>query len=101
MQGLEIEESNGGVVFGVKVSAGSSRKTISGLLDGKLKVKITAAPERGKANQALIHFLAQKLDIKKNNITIISGHTSPFKTIQVSNISKHTLLEKLNLQNKG
>ncbi|MHC5073983.1 MAG: DUF167 domain-containing protein [Planctomycetota bacterium] len=101
MQGLEIEENNGGVVFGIKVIPGSSKSEISGLFDGKLKVKVAAAPERGKANQALIDFLAKKLGIKKKHINLTSGHTSPIKFVQVSNMSQKTLLNKLNPENRG
>jgi len=101
MQGLKIEENNGGVVFGIKVVPGSSKTAISGLLDGKLKVKVAAAPEKGKANQALVDFLADQLGIRKKLINIKSGLTSPVKFVQVSDMSPKTLLKKLNLENRG
>jgi uncharacterized protein (TIGR00251 family) len=101
MQGLEIDENNGGVVFGIKVIPGSSKSAISGLLDGKLKVKVTAAPERGKANQALIDFLAKKLGIKKKHINITSGHTGFIKSVHVSDISSENLLKGLNIEGRG
>lgn len=98
MDNFIIRESEEGVVFSAKIVPGSSSPTrICGLLDGALKLKVSAAPEKGKANQCLITFLARQLKIKKNAISIISGQTSPIKHIQVTGISKDMLLKKLNL----
>lgn len=102
MANLTIREENEGVVFAAKIVPGSSSPTkICGLLDGMLKVKVSAAPEKGKANQCLIKYLAGKLGVKKNAISIISGKTSPVKQIQVTGLSKDTLLKKLNLNQTG
>ena len=93
-----IQEVEGGVIFIAKIVPGSSGQTrICGLLDGMLKVKVSAAPERGKANQCLLKFLAKQLGVKKNAVSIISGQTSPVKHVQVSGISTDKLLEKLGL----
>ena len=94
-----IQEVDGGIVFTAKIVPGSSRPTrFCGLLDGMVKVKVSAAPQKGKANQCLIRFLAEQLDIKKNAVSIISGLTSPVKHVQVLGISAETLMEKLDLQ---
>ena len=96
MTELNIRESEDGIVFTAKVIPGSSSPAkISGVLDGMLKIKITAAPEKGKANQSLIKFLADMLGIKKNSIQIISGQTNPIKQIQISGISIENFLKKL------
>lgn len=93
-----IQEVDGGVVFTAKIVPGSNSPTrICGLLDGMLKVKVSAAPERGKANECLLKFLAKQLGVKKNAVSIISGQTSPVKHVQVSGISADTLLKKLGL----
>ena len=73
MGDLRITTIDGGVVFAVKVVPASSRTNIYGLLDGMLKVKISAPPEKGKANQCLIDFLAKQLTVKKKAVSIISG----------------------------
>jgi len=96
---LVIQEADGGVVFGVKVVPGSSRTAIAGTLDGMLKVKISAAPEKGKANKCLIEFLAKQLGVKKNAVSISSGRTSAVKQIKIAGISTDTFLYKLK-QNK-
>lgn len=96
---LKVQDTDGGAVFKVKVAPGSSRNEICGVLDGMLKIKLTQPAEKGKANQTLINFLAQLLDVKKNQVNIISGQTSRVKQIQVLSMSPGTLLKKLVLNN--
>ncbi len=93
-----IQEFDGGVVFTAKIVPGSSGQTrLCGMFDGMVKIKVSAAPEKGKANKCLLKFLAKKLDVKMNAINIISGQTSPVKHVQVLDISADTLMEKLGL----
>lgn len=89
------------MVFVVKIVAGSSQTVLCGLLDEMLKIKVAAAPEKGKANQCLLAFLAEQLGVKKNAISIISGKTKAIKRMQVLGISAETLLKKLNLNKQG
>jgi len=67
----------------------SSRNEIVGMHGGFLKIKLTAPPVDGKANAALIAFLAKKLGISKSSITIIRGETSRRKTLSIDGIA-HT-----------
>ncbi len=102
MANLTIQELDESTVFTAKIVPGSNGPTrICGLLDGMLKIKVSAPPEKGKANQCLVRFLAEQLGVKKNAISIIAGKTSPVKRVQVSAISAGTLLEKLNLNEQG
>jgi uncharacterized protein len=96
MEQLKIQQAGSSVIFSVKVVPRSSKTAIAGLLGGMLKVKLAAAPEKGKANESLVEFLAETLGVKKNTITITSGHTSPVKTIQITGASSETILQKLN-----
>ena len=98
MANLTIQEINKGVVFKAKIVPGSSPPTkICGLLGEMLKIKVTAAPEKGKANQQLQDFLAKQLGVKQSAISIISGKNSPVKQVKILDISAETLLKKLNL----
>ena len=98
MANLTIQEGREGVVFAAKIVPGSSGPTrICGLLDGTLKIKVSAPPEKGKANQCLLKFLAKELGVKKSAVAILSGQTSPLKRVQVAGISADELLRKLNL----
>ena len=99
MAELTIKKTDDGTVFMAKIVPGSSGQTrICGLLDGMLKVKVSAAPEKGKANRSLLDFLAKQLGVKMNSISIISGQTGHVKQLQVSGISSDMLLRKLNLE---
>jgi uncharacterized protein (TIGR00251 family) len=96
MTQLILQQNNNSVTLKVKVVPRSSRTAIAGILNGMLKVKLSAAPEKGKANESLVEFLADTLGVKKNAISITSGHTSPVKTIQITGVSTESLLDKLN-----
>lgn len=68
----------------VKVVPKSSRNEIVGpMADGTLKVKIAAAPEKGKANAELCAFLAKHYGVPKSAVTIVSGETSTLKRVRV------------------
>lgn len=68
----------------VKVTPKSSKTELVGYLpDGTWKVKVAAAPEKGRANRALCEFLAEKLGVAKSKVRIVSGETSHLKRIHV------------------
>jgi uncharacterized protein (TIGR00251 family) len=92
-----IQESVDGVVFTAKVVPGSSRTMVAGVLEKMIKIRVAAAPEKGKANQCLVEFLARQLGVRKNAVEIISGPTSPLKQVRVGGISATELLERLGL----
>ncbi len=92
-----IQEIDGAVVFTAKVVPGSSRTCLCGLLDGMVKVKVSAAPEKGKANHCLIAFLAKELGVKKNAVTIVSGVGNPVKQVRIAGITSEVLSRKLGL----
>lgn len=96
---ITIREIEDGIVFGAKVVPGSSKTDICGVLDGMLKFKVSAAPEKGKANRSLIDFIAKRLGVKKKQISIIAGQTSKIKQIRVLSISAETFLQKIGLSN--
>ena len=98
MADLIVEKTDDGAVFVAKVVPGSSRTAVCGLLDNMIKIKVSAAPEKGKANKSLVEFLAKQLGVKKNAVQIISGETNPVKHIQVAGISTEVLLKKLNFK---
>lgn len=84
-----------------KVVPGSSKTALAGVLDGTIKIKVAAPPEKGKANQCLIAFLARQLGVKKNDIQIVSGQTNPVKHVRVEGLSAGTCVEKLGLGRQG
>jgi len=92
-----FSDTKEGVMFTVKVVPGSSRTQIAGLMGQMLKIKVAAAPEKGKANDCLVDFLAEKLGVRKNAIAIVSGHTSPVKQIRVEAMTSGQVTQQLGL----
>ncbi|MFA7236595.1 MAG: DUF167 domain-containing protein [Phycisphaeraceae bacterium] len=80
---LHIEKTNEGYDFDVKVVPNASREEIVGLLGSALKVKVSAAPEAGKANTAVREVIARALKIKSRNVQITAGWTQPHKRVRV------------------
>ena len=68
----------------VKVVPGSSRDQIVGWLGDALKIRVMAPPEKGKANEAVVEILAEKLGISTDDIEVESGRSSPSKVIAVT-----------------
>ena len=97
MVNAAIQEVDGGVVFTAKVVPGSSRTCLCGMV----KVKVSAAPEKGKANQCLIGFLAKQLGVKRNAVTIVSGASNPIKQVRVAGVTSKVLSTKLGLDGLG
>lgn len=85
ISGIEYAEfaEPGAVEFSLRVIPGSSANEIAGALGGALKLRICAAPEKGKANKAVVQFLKTRLEIPRNAIEIVSGETSQNKRVRV------------------
>ncbi len=85
---MEIPHSKvkDGIIIEVKVDPRSSRKEIAGIMDNMLKVKLTAPPVGGAANEQLIELLSEYFRIRKSNITIIRGESSRRKTVKITGV---------------
>jgi uncharacterized protein (TIGR00251 family) len=92
---FSIKETPEGVTFSVRVLPRSSRSEIAGVLEGVLRIKLTAPPVEGAANKALVEFFSGRLHIAKSKITILSGQTGRAKTIHIAGIDKEKLLSLL------
>lgn len=79
----------------VKVVPGASRSRVAGRYDQGVKVQVAAAPEKGKANGAVIDVLADWLDLKPGQLRIASGATQPRKIVAISGLSPDHLKTKL------
>ena len=73
-----LKEDKNGIIISLKILPNSSKNAIT-FADGILKVKITAQPVEGKANKALIEFLAKEFKIPKTCIEIVKGKTNKEK----------------------
>ncbi|MDP2852653.1 MAG: DUF167 domain-containing protein [Smithellaceae bacterium] len=92
---LLIRETKDGLSFDIHVNPHASRAEIAGISDGMLKVRVTAPPVEGAANEACIGLLSKKLDLRKSQIKISSGAKGRKKTILVGEINKTELEQKI------
>jgi len=88
-------ESDGGVVFAVRVIPRSSRNEVVGRQSDALKVKLTAPPVEGAANAALIAFLAEQLGVRKSAVSIIAGERNRNKTVRVEGVTRERVEQAL------
>jgi len=105
---MESEETNtppyirvekDGIVLSVKVQPRASSNSIEAPQGNELRIKITAPPVDSAANEALIRFLSEQLDVPRNRIELLRGHTSRHKQLKVYGIADRALL--LRLQSHG
>ena len=86
---IPYKNTKNGISIDVKVEPRSSRKQISGVMDGTiLKVKLTAPPVDGSANEQLIDVISEATGTKKSQIRIIRGLTSKRKLVEITGIKK-------------
>ena len=91
---MKVQKSKDGIIFQVKVQPKASRNELAGLYQDALKIRLTAPPVEGKANKALIDFLADWLGVKKSQVEIVSGQLSKIKIIKVMGKGS-SLIEKI------
>ena len=72
-----------GYLLKIHAVPGASRTAAAGLHGGRLKIKVAAPPEKGRANDALLDFLAQALKVPRQALHLISGAASRAKTVAV------------------
>lgn len=66
----------------IQVKAGKRREKVE-LKNGQWVISINAPATEGKANERLIEFFSETLNISKSSIEILKGHTSPYKTLEI------------------
>ena len=93
---VRLRESKKGLIFDIQVIPHASRAEIAGVQEGAFKVKVTAPPVEGAANEACIKLLARELGLKKSQMEISSGAKSRKKTVMIKDISKAELETKIN-----
>ncbi|GAB4152461.1 MAG: DUF167 domain-containing protein [Planctomycetaceae bacterium] len=92
---LEWKQDGDDVLLLVQAQPGSRKNGITGIHAGRLKVAVTAAPEKGKANKALEKVLANLLGFKRSQVSLENGATSTHKTIRFADVTVAMLRERL------
>ena len=86
-----------GVLLSIRVVPRASKNEVSGVLGDALKIRLQAPPVEGKANKALIDFLADVLQISKKLLEIKGGETGRNKHILVRGITEPAARARLGL----
>jgi len=98
---IALEPHPEGAVLPVRAHAGARRNEIRGEQNGMLRVSVTQAPEKGKANKALIAVLSEGLSLKKSQIELISGATSPQKRFLIRDVTTDQLQDRIERASGG
>jgi uncharacterized protein (TIGR00251 family) len=86
MPELDIRQDGEDVLIGIKAVPGASRDQLAGAIGERLKVRISAPPEDGKANKAICRLIAAALRVKGRDVTIESGRSSREKTVRIAGV---------------
>jgi hypothetical protein len=98
MQGsdkLSLSDSPAGTLLAVKAVPGSSRDRIAGVLGDRLKVTVSAAAEKGKANEAIARLLAEALGVPPRCVALRSGQTRPMKEFVIARLTAAEVRRRL------
>jgi len=71
----------------LRVSPGARRSHVAGRLGEAWKVRVTAPPERGKANEEVVALLADTLGVPRGEITIVAGRSGRDKLVEVAGVT--------------
>jgi len=83
---IDVEETEEGVRFAIRVSPRASRDAIGGAHDGALKVRTRAPPVDGAANAALVKLLSKRLRVPRSAVRIVAGESSRNKRVEVRGV---------------
>ena len=79
----------------IHVQPGARKTEVVGLYGEAIKIKVAATPERGIANDALVDFIAEKLDVPKNAVKLVRGRTGRSKTIAIEGMTEEEARARL------
>ncbi|GAB1369143.1 DUF167 domain-containing protein [Azonexus hydrophilus] len=85
----------GGATLSLHVQPGAKKSECAGLHGEALKIRLAAPPVDGKANEALLRFLAQRLAIPRQQISLKSGQTSRQKVVEIESVTAERLVALL------
>ncbi len=92
---ITVTEQAEGCVLPVRAQPGARKAGVLGEQAGSLKVAVTAPPEDGKANTALLEVLREALAVKRSQVELLSGQTSREKRFLIRGLTKAELAARL------
>jgi uncharacterized protein (TIGR00251 family) len=92
---IAVAEHAEGCVLPVRAQPGARRAGVQGEQAGALKIAVTAPPEDGRANQALVEVLRKALGVKRSQVELIGGQTSRDKRFLIRGLTQNELEVRL------
>ena len=92
---LRLQEHPEGVLLPIRAKPRAKRAGLLGTREGALLVGVTAPPEKGKANRAILEALAQALKVPKSSLEIVRGETHREKVVLLRGLSADEVLRRL------
>jgi uncharacterized protein (TIGR00251 family) len=92
---IAITDHADGCVLPVRAQPGARKNALVGEQAGALKVAVTAPPEDGRANQALVELLREVLGLKRSQVELIAGQTARDKRFLIRGATKDVLARKI------
>jgi uncharacterized protein len=79
----------------LRVSPGATRTELAGRHGDAWKVRVSAAPERGRANEAVVGLIAERLRLPRSAVSVVSGRTSRDKIVELRGLGLDEALHRL------
>jgi uncharacterized protein YggU (UPF0235/DUF167 family) len=90
-----LQATGAGVRLRLRVKPGGHADRLVGPFDGALKVEVRAAPERGRANDAVVRLLARRLGVGRSDVEVVAGLTSQDKVVSIAGASGADVAQRL------
>ncbi len=95
IQAVRLRVAGGDVELDVKVVPGASRSRIAGVWNHALRLTVSAAPERGRANEEVVRLVARALGLPLRDVQVVSGQTRPLKTLRLRGLELDAVRARL------
>ncbi len=96
MRTFKLHDGQRGAALTVRVTPRARRTEVAGILeDGTLRIRVTAPPLEGRANTALVDYLAEVLGIRKSRIEIVAGEKGLDKIVSITGMAAQEVQRRL------
>ena len=92
---IPVRENTKGISLAVKVQPRAQKNAVTGVVGEALKLGLTAPPVEGRANEAVVEFVAKLFRIPRSSVTIASGLSSRNKVIRLTGVSRPAVEQRL------
>ena len=93
---IELEEHSDGIIIPIHARARARQNAIVGEHAGRLKVAVTQAPEKGKANDSILKVIALGLGLRRSRLSLIAGPSSQNKKVLVQGVELDEIRNRIN-----